>query len=102
MKKLISLFLILPLTGHPATPEVCATPMDCYQVKERERLEEIRLKKEQEEAVFRQLQLELEAAQLRELQEQRAVLEEELTEMNDTQSRLEERQIKEEEKKAIP
>lgn len=99
MKTLAMIICLTPLVAYSQNRPLCATPMDCYQVKEKQRMEEIRLKEAQEEAVFRQQQLELEAAQLREIQEQRAVLEEELTEMNETQLRIEERELEAEEAK---
>lgn len=90
---------LTPLLAYPQNRPACATPMDCYQVEQSRKAEAIRQKKDHEEAIFRQEQLELEAAQLRELQEQRAVLEDELTEMNETQSRMEEREIEKSQEK---
>ena len=93
MRIVIIFFIILfPLSSFA---QLCATPMDCYQVEQRKKEEAIRLKKEREEAQFRQQQLELQEAQLRELQEQREILEEE------RQDRIEKEEIEEAEKEKV-
>lgn len=78
--KMISLILALfTFSSYAQTPRaVCATPMDCWQVEQAKKAEAIRVKKEQDEAAYRQQQLDIQAAQLREMQAQREVMENEL------------------------
>lgn len=52
--------------------------MDCYQVEQEKKAEQIRLKQEREDAAFRAQQLRIQEAQLQELQAQRQVMEEDL------------------------
>lgn len=90
-----ALSFILFLFPLSVLAQPCATPTQCYELEQQKKQETIRLKAEREEAQFRQQQLQLEEAQLKEMQEQRAVLEEELQEMNASQQRMEELQRKE-------
>lgn len=71
------LFTLISFSSLAQTPQ-CATPMDCYQVQEAKRAEAVRIKKEQDEAAYRQQQLDLQAAQLQEMRAQREVMEREL------------------------
>lgn len=93
MKKTLTLILFTTTFYSEAQIDgpTCGTPLGCYELRRQEKAEALRLKEDREEAAFRQRQLELENAQLRELQEQRAVLEEELA----SQQRMEELRMKE-------
>lgn len=88
----MTLMTILILFTSLSRAAVCTTtPTQCFEMEQRKNAEAIRLKQEREEATFRQQQLELQNAQLREMQEQRAVMEEDLA----SQQRMEEMRVKE-------
>lgn len=89
------LILSLLLLSSYSQAQNCATPTQCYEMNQQRKADAIRIKQEREEAAYRQKQIEIQNAQLSEMQEQRAVMEEELEEMNATQTRMEEMKVKE-------
>ncbi len=86
MRNLIFITLLLPSFAFGQQPMNCATPMDCYE-----------LKKEKQDAEFRERELRLQEAQLKELQAQRAVMEEDLRMKQEEQIQKEEEELNKEE-----
>ncbi len=87
MKTLIAIIILLPSITFAQQPMNCVSPINCYEIQQEEKADAIRFKQQREEANFRARQLDIQEAQLRELQQQRAVMEEEL-EMKEEETEL--------------